>query len=501
MLNQLMRYLPLASLVGREGSARILEVGGGLNGLNKYLPEETIIAVDISFKDIDSISTEKFFPIRGSALHLPFDDNSFSVVVCSDALEHIPNDDRCAVITELCRVSSGKVFLSFPVAETYGKWEQLLLKAYGLLEIKTPEWLKDHVAKGLPEEAAVIRFLKKNRMRFEVIPNENNLIHFFIMIADASRFSRYLNYVSDIVSPATWDKKKHSCKANLLRSMLVPLRKLPGVLSFGSTVRKIFIIDKGNPDRKNIADYYDSNPRMICSPFGGLGQSPTEEHAYLTKTLAALQVDLYGKKVLDVGCGAGWLASYSKGKVKAYAGVDISMTSVEAAKKITQDVRQADSQNLPFLKDSFDYLFCIDSFEHVPDQEASAKEFYRVLAGDGKVFLSVPNYSNVAGVVKKIEEVMGFYEKDTWAPFDNWSYQALEQFVTPGRIRSIFMKAGFTKFSVIGGKQDLIDGIFPWINHRRMPCKARVRNMFSHIQKPFERFYYLSLHNFWLIAK
>lgn len=505
MLNQLMRYVPLVHLIRKERCGRILEVGGGLNGINRYLPEKTVVDVDVIFKDPDNIRNDRFFPIRGSAQHLPFNDNSFSVIVCSDVLEHICPEEREAVIRELWRGASGKIFLSFPVNETYGKWEQLLLRTYKLFRVETPDWLTDHISKGLPKEESVSGFLKENKMPFETVPNENNFIHFLVMIADASCLSKYFNYISDTISPETWDKGGHSRTANFIRAFFIPFRQFPRFLNFGSTVRKIFIIDKGSagegPGGMNIADYYDRHPGMISSPFGGFGGSPTEEHAYLTETLAALKVDIHGKKVLDVGCGAGWLARYCKDIVSAYTGVDISSASVEAAKKITPDIMQADSQDLPFEPDSFDYVFCIDSFEHVPDQVLSAREFYRVLTSEGKVFLSVPNYSNVAGIVKKFEESLGFYKKDSWAPFDHWSYQALEQFMTPGRVKDVFKKAGFAKFSVIGGKRDFLDGIFPWINHKQMPYQARVRNIFSRIQKPVERFYRLSLHNFWLIEK
>ncbi len=257
-----------------------------------------------------------------------------------------------------------------------------------------------------------------------------------------------------------------------------------------------------NPDRKNIAKYYDNHPTMISSPFGGVGGLLSSENVYLREVLMALKIDLQDKKVLEVGCGGGWLAYFCKGFVKTYVGLDITNTCVKLSKKISPNIIQADAQILPIKSNLFDYVFCIDSFEHIPHQDIASKEFYRVLKNEGKVFMSIPNYSNVAGIVKKIAELIGSYEKDTWAPFDCWAPQVLEQFMTPNRVKTTFDRSGFQKSTMIGGYRDFLDGIFPWINHKLMPSPHMLRRIFAYIEKPLNRsFPWLSLHNFWLIEK
>ncbi|OGR80210.1 MAG: hypothetical protein A2X32_06095 [Elusimicrobia bacterium GWC2_64_44] len=498
MLNQMMRYIPLSRLVKKEGSGGILEVGGGESGINVYLSGKDVVGLDPGFGGDSLKDGGRFRQLKGSVLALPFKDASFPVVVCSDMLEHIAEGDRERAISELLRVTGKTLFLSFPVRETYGRWEQKLLAWYEHRGIKLPDWLADHAAKGLPGEAGVTTFLKRRGVSFETVSNENNLVHFLIMRAEASAAGKYLSFIAAAISPETWDYKAHGSAANLARMVFLPFRLLPLLLNFGSPVRKIFIIRK---TAGKISGYYDSHPGMISSPFGGVGAEPGPGDAYLTETLAALKFDLRGKSVLDVGCGSGWFARYAKEKAGAYKGIDISARSVALSKKITPNVVQADAQALPFASGSFDCLFCIDSFEHIPDQDLAAREFFRVLNSGGKVFLSVPNYSNVAGIVKKLEETLGFYEKDSWAPFNYWGSQALEQFMTPGRVRDVFSSNGFTSFSVIGGKRDFVDGLFPWINHRFMPYSAATRTFLARFQKPLERFYWLSLHNFWLIGK
>jgi SAM-dependent methyltransferase len=182
--------------------------------------------------------------------------------------------------------------------------------------------------------------------------------------------------------------------------------------------------------------------------------------------------------------------------------MDVAWTSAVMTKAVTPQVARSVGDELPFKNGVFDYVFFIDSFEHMPDQAAVIREAYRVLAKNGKIFLSVPNYSNVCGIVKKIGESLGLYAKDSWAPFDGWAPQVLERFMTPGSIRKIASACGFRKVTMIGGYRDFIDGIFPWVDHKLMPGAPLVRAVFSYIEKPLNRvFPWLSLHNFWAIEK
>ena len=248
MLNQLIRYLPVVHLLKKEGCRKILEVGGGLRGINVYLPDKFVINVDIDFPIIKNMVEKRFYPIKGSAKFLPFKDNSFPVVVCVDTLEHIPLEDRGSVIKELWRVGHNKVYLSFPVDETYGKWEQRLLRIYKLWKKSIPDWLLEHREKRLPKGEGVSKFLRENRMAFRIIPNENNFLHFIIMIIESSCFSKYLNYIVGIISPERWKKDKHSFKANLTRALFVHFKCFLRFLNFGSTVRKIFILVKNESE-------------------------------------------------------------------------------------------------------------------------------------------------------------------------------------------------------------------------------------------------------------
>jgi SAM-dependent methyltransferase len=92
-------------------------------------------------------------------------------------------------------------------------------------------------------------------------------------------------------------------------------------------------------------------------------------------------------KVLDVGCGTGWLASYFEN----YTGVDGSREAVAEAVQNGRNVLHADVAELPFDDKEFEGAVLKDLLEHVPDPVAVVREVRRVLQPGGKVFASSPD--------------------------------------------------------------------------------------------------------------
>jgi len=247
----------------------------------------------------------------------------------------------------------------------------------------------------------------------------------------------------------------------------------------------------------DIQEYYRKNPLMVSSPFGG---RDFFDEVVFERVLNMLDINIDKKLVLDAGCGRGLVANYCFKRDAYYIGCDF-VKSFQGDPHIP--FLLADGQRLPFKNEVFDVIFCIDAFEHFPSQKKAAKEFKRVLKKNGTVFLSVPNYSNICGLVKLFEEKCGFYEKGAWAPFGNWKPQVLEQFITPWRIKKVFKNAGFRDFKFVGLDRELITGIFPWIEHPRIPeaIKFRLQRWSPGAKQFFSRkFPHLSGHTFWKIG-
>jgi SAM-dependent methyltransferase len=93
-------------------------------------------------------------------------------------------------------------------------------------------------------------------------------------------------------------------------------------------------------------------------------------------------------RLLDVGCGTGWLAEH----FSDYTGVDGSPDAVAAASQRGRNVLLADAdQPLPFEDASFDGVVLKDLLEHVADPVAVVAEVRRVLRPGGTVFASSPD--------------------------------------------------------------------------------------------------------------
>jgi SAM-dependent methyltransferase len=95
-----------------------------------------------------------------------------------------------------------------------------------------------------------------------------------------------------------------------------------------------------------------------------------------------------GAKVLDVGCGTGWLAEC----FDDYIGIDGSEGMVTAAAEQGRRVQLGDVDGaLPFEDASFDGVVLKDLLEHVADPVAVVGEARRVLKPGGLAFASSPD--------------------------------------------------------------------------------------------------------------
>ena len=108
------RYVILAGIIEsymfHKGNKKlkILEVGGSGSILKQF------IDVDLSIIDILPNVEKVDNYTEGSALAMPFADNSFDIVLSSDVLEHIPKDDRTAFLKEISRVTKDLAVVANP---------------------------------------------------------------------------------------------------------------------------------------------------------------------------------------------------------------------------------------------------------------------------------------------------------------------------------------------------------------------------------------------------
>lgn len=247
--------------------------------------------------------------------------------------------------------------------------------------------------------------------------------------------------------------------------------------------------------RSAIQDFYASNPRMISSPFGGVDGI---NRALLLDVLRRLDISLAGKCVVDVGCGRGFVEEVVRDFGGSYLGLDLVVS------RRGFPFALADAAALPVRAESADLLCCIDASEHFPDMRGAAAEFHRILKPGGIAFLSTPNYGNVAGMVKRIYETAGWSAKNTWAPFGRWEPQEYEQAITQRIVCRVYREAGFKNVRRIGHGVEVGLGIFPWIEHPRMPdaIRFRLQRLFAWLGPGWAALFPgASLHVFWRMEK
>lgn len=105
----------------------------------------------------------------------------------------------------------------------------------------------------------------------------------------------------------------------------------------------------------------------------------------------------FGKpmRVLDIGCGAGFLSNFLAMQGHHVTGIDLSKSSLEVAKKHDSTRKThylcADAYQLPFDGASFDVVCAMDILEHVDRPEQLIHEAARVLKPNGQFYFHTFN--------------------------------------------------------------------------------------------------------------
>jgi ubiquinone/menaquinone biosynthesis C-methylase UbiE len=109
----------------------------------------------------------------------------------------------------------------------------------------------------------------------------------------------------------------------------------------------------------------------------------------------AVSVHASPRRVLDVGCGPGYLLRRLAGRypdASELAGIDPAPAMIEAAGQAADDPRlrftSGNVEQLPYPDDAFDLIVSTTSFDHWADQRAGLGECARVLASGGHLVLA-----------------------------------------------------------------------------------------------------------------
>jgi SAM-dependent methyltransferase len=140
LYNYLLRRRAIRKCMHFQKRDRILEVGSGLSPMMD--DSERIVYSELSFPALRTLKRRQgqgYFVVA-DAMHLPFKAGSFSQVICSEVLEHLP-EDRPA-LREIASVikPGGSLIITFPHRRSYFAGDDRFVKhfrRYELGEMKT----------------------------------------------------------------------------------------------------------------------------------------------------------------------------------------------------------------------------------------------------------------------------------------------------------------------------------------------------------------------------
>lgn len=157
-------------------------------------------------------------------------------------------------------------------------------------------------------------------------------------------------------------------------------------------------------------------------------------------------------RVLDLGCGAGFLSNDIAVRSREVIGIDIAANALAIARAHdpSGQVRyvEGDALALPFEDGSFDAVCAMDLLEHLERPERAVAEASRVLAPGGLFFFHTFNRNWLSRLVI-IEGVERFVHN---APEH---LHVLRLFLKPQQIRAACIEHGFDEPALVGVRPQL----------------------------------------------
>lgn len=148
----------------------IIDLGGYNGNIEVFFPHD-----DVTVLDVYEVQNKKNY-IKGDAINLDFDDNSFDISTSFDVFEHIPRKKREKFIKESVRVAKTAAFLTFPMEQkdgSVGEAEKDLNEYFKNLTGKDHPWLIEHINYGIPFQEEVESILKKTGLEYIYIPSND----------------------------------------------------------------------------------------------------------------------------------------------------------------------------------------------------------------------------------------------------------------------------------------------------------------------------------------
>ena len=158
-----------------------------------------------------------------------------------------------------------------------------------------------------------------------------------------------------------------------------------------------------------------------------------------------------GMKVLDVGCGGGFISEELSKFGLHVTGVDQSSESIRVASEhasssgLSINYLCACGEDLPFNNGFFDMVFCCDVLEHVSDPCKVISEISRVLKNGGWFFFDTINRTLKSWITS-----IYLMQRCPLTSLDVVNGHVWNKFIKPAELKSLMSKHGMTCESMRG---------------------------------------------------
>lgn len=137
----------------------------------------------------------------------------------------------------------------------------------------------------------------------------------------------------------------------------------------------------------------------------GRGEEMERDHLGVARQVIERMALKPGERVLDLGCGTGWVTRLlaqavegGQGGQGMAAGVDLSEDMIARARAASREVENVlfvagSAAEIPWREEYFDRIFSLESFYYHPDQEAVLRELHRVLVPGGLLYIAISLYN------------------------------------------------------------------------------------------------------------
>jgi 2-polyprenyl-6-hydroxyphenyl methylase / 3-demethylubiquinone-9 3-methyltransferase len=170
-------------------------------------------------------------------------------------------------------------------------------------------------------------------------------------------------------------------------------------------------------------------------------------------------------RVLDVGCGAGFLSNHLARQGFQVTGLDASRASLDVAARHDATGKATyllgDAMSLPFASGSFDVVCAMDFLEHVEDPAAVVAEISRVLAPGGVFFFHTFNRNPLAWLV--IIKGVEWFVKNTPKHM-----HVLRLFIKPDELSRMCVASGLRFVELLGSEPV----VFSWAFWRMLMTRV-----------------------------